>query len=256
MFGARRRRPPADGPFYRQRGWINSAGFLGFLVLMSLVALVNDTSSGPDAEEIGRETLAGLSGPLSPGDPQRVRGGPGGRPENCRTDDGDTARPAVAPADVRWRELVAMMVPTSPSAGPLRTDTALWWCFARTPTGAVLAAHTIPVQLSGTAWRAVAEQQLVPGEARDLFVADKAEADPADPEESAVGRFSGFALDSYTRDAATVRLLVTNPLGGYLSTSVSVRWRDGDWKVAPGDDGSLYSSVKRAKPDGFVMWGA
>ncbi|MET9553744.1 hypothetical protein [Streptomyces sp. NPDC006645] len=262
MFRSIRKKDPVDGPFYKQRGWINSAAFLGFLVVMSLVAFVTDDATGggdnPDttAAADSRDLLSGLSGPLSPGDPHQVRGGPGGRPANCRTDDKDTAAPTTTPADLRWRDLVAVRVPTSASAGPLHADGSVWWCFAHTPTGAVLAAHVIPVQLSGTAWRATAEQQLVPGAARDRFLTGKAEeAEGTAPAKSAVGRFVGFSLADYSADAATVRLLLTHPAGGYVSMTVSMRWQDGDWKVAPVDDGSLYSSVRQAKPDGFSAWG-
>jgi len=256
VFGTERKKDPVDGPFYKQPGWINSALFLGFFVVMSLVALVVDPK-GAEVTASSEETLNGLGGPLSPGDPQHVRTGPGGRPENCRTDDRDTARPTTAPTDLKWQQLLAIMAPTSPSAGPLHTDATMWWCFAHTPTGAVLAAHVIPVELSGVSWRIVAEQQVVPGEARDSFVANKAQAEEKNLEESAVGRFVGFSVASYSGDSATVRLLLTNPMGGYLSTSVSVRWRDGDWKVALLDDGSLYPSVKnQATPNGFIMWGA
>jgi len=256
MLRAVRRRNPPDGPFYKQQGWINSAVFLGFFLAMSLMATLYDTT-GTDIADDSRAMLAGHGGgPLSPGDPQRVRNGPGGRPENCRTDDKDTALPATAPTDVRWQKLVALMVPTSPSAGPLHTDATMWWCFARTPTGAALAAHIIPVQLSGPAWRTVAEQQMVPGGPRDRFVTSKARANRAGTGQGAVGRFAGFSVASYSRDSATVQLLVTNPMGGYRSTSVSVRWRDGDWKVAPADDGALYTPAQQANPGGFVTWGA
>ncbi|GAA4788415.1 hypothetical protein [Streptomyces ziwulingensis] len=261
MFSAIRKRSPADGPFYKQRGWRNSAGFLGLLVVMSLVALLSGVTTGRSVDgetevaTVGRDELSGLTGPLSPGDPQQVRSGPGGRPENCRTDDRNTARPTTTPTDLRWRELVGIMVPTSPTAGPLHTDTSVWWCFAHTPTGAVLAAHVIPVQLSGAAWRSAAEQQVVPGTPRDEFVAGMAEKGTTDLGESAIGRFVGFSLSSYAAGSATVRLLLTNPAGGYLSTSVSVRWRDGDWKVAPHDDGSLYSVVRQAQPGDFAAWG-
>jgi hypothetical protein len=261
MFSSIRKQGPVDGPFYKQRGWRNSAVFLGFLVVMSLVALVSGTSTGGTTDEDteiatdSRDMLSGLSGPLSPGDPQQVRSGPEGRPENCRTDDRDTSLPTTTPRDLRWRKLVAIMVPTSPSAGPLHTDASAWWCFAHTPTGAVLAAHIIPVQLSGTAWRSAAEQQVVPGAPRDRFVTGKSATEATDLDESPIGRFTGFSLTSYSDDSATVRLLLTNPTGGYLSTSVSVRWQDGDWKVAPHDDGSLYSSVQQAKPGDFAAWG-
>ncbi|MFD0315653.1 hypothetical protein [Streptomyces flavalbus] len=245
-----------SGPFYKERGWISSALFLGFFLVMSLVALVSDPK-GVDLAETSREILTGLDGPLSPGDPQQVRGGPGGRPENCATDDRDAARPTTAPGDVEWRKLVAIMVPVSPTAGPLNTEATMWWCFAHTPTGAVLAAHVIPVQLSGVSWRLVAQQQVVPGAPRDSFVTDKAKSGKAVSADSPVGRFMGYALESYAADRADVRLLVTDPMGGYLTTSVSVRWRDGDWKVALRDDGSLYSAVKRrATTDGFTLWGA
>ncbi|MFC9844398.1 hypothetical protein ACFWFF_03755 [Streptomyces sp. NPDC060223] len=223
---------------------------------MSLVAFVVNPE-GAETTASSEESLTGIGGPLSPGDPQRVRTGPGGRPENCRTDDRNTARPTTAPADVKWRQLLTIMAPTSPSAGPLHTDATMWWCFARTPTGAVLAAHVIPVQLSGVSWRVIAEQQVVPGKARDAFVANKVRTEETDLEESAVGRFVGFSVASYSADSATVQLLLTNPMGGYLSTSVSVRWRDGDWKVALLDDGSLYPSVKnKATNSGFILWGA
>lgn len=255
MFGPRQPKAPAEGPFYKQRGWLNAVAFLSFLLVMSLVALVNDTD-GPDPAADSRQALAGLSGPLSPGDPQRVRNGAGGRPENCRTDDRDTARPTTPPTEVRWRKIESAMVPTSPSAGPLHIDSGTWWCFARTPMGAVLAAHIIPVRLGSVDWRTVAEQQVVPGTPRDRFVMNRAVEDNASPDEGTVQVFKGFSLASYSHDSAKVELLLANPLGGYLSTSVSVRWRDGDWKVLPRDDGSVTSSVNLASPDRFVFWGA
>ncbi|MEU0127043.1 hypothetical protein [Streptomyces sp. NPDC006289] len=260
MFRSIRRKDPVDGPFYKQRGWINSAGFLGFLLVMTLVALLSGTTTDTPTKESevaadSRDMLSGLSGPLSPGDPQEVRSGPEGRPANCSPDDRDASLPTTTPKDLRWQKLVAIMVPTSPTAGPLHTGTSLWWCFAHTPTGAVLAAHVIPVQLSGITWRSAAEQQVVPGKPRDRFVTAKADAEATDLEKSPIGRFVGFSLASYSAESATVRLLLTNPSGGYLSTSVSVHWRDGDWKIAPYADGSLYSSVQQAKPGDFTAWG-
>ncbi|AZS86474.1 hypothetical protein ACIQKE_13455 [Streptomyces griseoviridis] len=255
MFGTRRRRPQETGPFYKQSRWVQSALFMAFLVVMALVATVSKDGSKEVAADSAR-TLAGVRGPLSPGDPQHVRTGPGGRPVNCRTDDQDTAVPTVAPRDVRWRQLGTVMLPVSPKAGPLNLDPAMWWCYAHTPLGAVLAAHTVPVGTSGADWRTVTEQQVVPGAARDKFVTRKAAAPTTDPDTSSAGRFAGFSVESYAAGRATVGLLLTNPLGGYLSTSVSLRWRDGDWKVALQDDGSLYSAASQAQPNGFVMWGS
>ncbi|MFF7987729.1 hypothetical protein ACFZDK_53340 [Streptomyces sp. NPDC007901] len=251
----RLRRERDAGPFYKQRAWVSSALFMAFLLVTALTARLSDDGGRTEAAD-SRKALAGLSGPLSPGDPQQVRQGPGGRPDNCRTHDQDTAAPSVAPRDVRWKQLVAIMVPTTPSAGPLITGPALWWCFAHTAMGAVLAAHVIPVELSGPHWRAAAEQQVVPGAARDRFVVRKIAARTTDPSKSAAGRFAGFSVSAYASTSATVNLLVTNPLGGYLSTPMSLRWRDGDWKLALRDDGYLYSATPESTPVGFVMWGA
>ncbi|GAB2785917.1 hypothetical protein [Streptomyces daliensis] len=260
MFGLRKKRAPVEGPFYKQRGWVNAVLFLAVLLVLSAVGLVTGEDV-KDSSAYSREAFSGVSGPLSPGDPLKVRSGSDGRPEKCRTDDKKQQRPKKAPSDVEWRQRVAVMVPVSASAGPLRTeDNVMWWCFAHTPTGAVLAAHLIPVQLSGAEWHSVAEQQIVPGERRDTFVANKVQAeekkDSQSPEPGAVGRFVGFSLDSYSSDEATVRLLLTHPIGGYLSTSVSLRWRDGDWKLALRTDGSLTSRAETAMTDGFTMWGA
>ncbi|MEU6201530.1 hypothetical protein [Streptomyces sp. NPDC047061] len=253
----RRKAVPDGRPFYQQRGWVRSALVLGSLLALSLVVIVTDDGKkGTDLAAAGREALAGLSGPLSPGDPLGVRRGTGGRPAGCRTDDGNTERSAASPRDLRWRQLGTMMVPTSPSAGPLHRDDDLWWCFARTPVGAVLAAHTILVELSGTHWRTVTEQQIVPGNRRDRFISLKAVAGEPAPGTGGAGRYVGFTVPSYARDSATVQLLVTNPVGGYLSTSVSLRWRDGDWKLDPLGDGSLYTTPEQTQPFGFVQWGS
>ncbi|WP_326798189.1 hypothetical protein OG946_24665 [Streptomyces sp. NBC_01808] len=259
MFGPwKRKKAPPDGPFYKQRGWLNSAALLGFLVVISIVGILTSDPGGRDADAAaeGGGPLDGLVGPLSPGDPQQVRQGPDGRPEGCVTDDRDTAQPTAAPQDAEWKKLGDLTVPTSPSAGPLRFDAGVWWCFARTPAGAVMAAHVIPVELNGTAWRTVAEQQVVPGKPRDTFVREREAAEGTDPGNGAVPRFAGFSLTSYSVDAATVRLLVADGLGGHVSMSVTVRWRDGDWKVAPQADGDAYSPGTQATPDGFVSWGA
>lgn len=256
MFGVKRARVPETGPFYQQRGWVSAALFMAFLLVMALIAVVSD-DGGESLAANSREALADAQGPLSPGDPQHVRTGPSGRPDNCRTDDRDTAVPDRAPKDVGWKLMVAVMVPVSPVAGPLNLDPAMWWCFAHTPLGAVMAAHTIPVSISGADWRTVAAQQVVPDAARDRFVNRKTASGSAEsPADAAVGRFVGFLVPRYDGTTATVRLLLTNPIGGYLSTSMNLRWQDGDWKVALQNDGSLYSATAQAEPNGFVMWGA
>ncbi|MDH6218459.1 hypothetical protein [Streptomyces pseudovenezuelae] len=238
------------GPYWKQRSWQVSAGFLGIVFVVGGIAAL---TSGPgDQDDRGSQVT--VEGPLS-GDPAPANG----RPRGCRTDDsaGD-ALPEAAPKDVEWRPLGVSRVPVSGTAGPTRIEKNLWWCFAHTPTGAALAAHVIPSQMSGSGWRTVAGQQVVAGRGRDLFEFTRATVQDTDvPDGSTpVASYAGFTVTSYTTEAATVRLLMKTDQG-YAATAIALRWSGGDWKVLPGEDGSLHSKVSTVQgPGGFVLWGS
>ncbi|MEU9136156.1 hypothetical protein AB0D33_09345 [Streptomyces sp. NPDC048404] len=248
MFKRRERRPEESGPYYKQRGWQLSAGFLAVVVVVGGVVTV---LSGPDTTT-AHANAAASAGPLT---------GPSakdGRPRGCRTDDSaGTALPEKAPGDVGWRTLGVARVPVSVSAGPTRIQGPLWWCYAHTPTGATLAAHVIPSQMSGSDWRTVTEQQVVPGRGRDMFAFQRGTVQSTDSRTSgtAVASYAGFSVSSYTDRTATVRLLLKSAQG-YAATDISLRWSGGDWKVQPDDNGSLHSPVSAVQStNGFVLWG-
>lgn len=256
MFPGRARREPwaeEQPPYWKQRGWQVSAGFLGLVVVVSgVVALTSDR----EAAGVRASPAAG-AGPLS-GHPTTRSG----RPTGCRTDDsaGDEL-PTAAPKDVEWRALDVAEVPVSASAGPLRTDGPLWWCFAHTPVGAVLAAHIIPSQMSGPHWRAVTEAQVVAGRGRDMFEFQRSTVvDPDAPgrrraARPSVASYVGFSVLSYSGEETSVELLLKSEQT-YASTTVALRWSGGDWKVVPGNDGSLHSPVQPVQgTDGRLLWG-
>ncbi|MFH8285370.1 hypothetical protein [Streptomyces antibioticus] len=263
-FRRRERRLAESGPYYRQRGWQMSAGFLAVVVVVGGVVTA---LSGSDATT-GRANAAASEGPLSrpsaPGD---------GRPQGCRTDDGtdgatdggthgeppETAPedvPETVPEDVTWRPLGVTKVPVSASAGPTLIQGPLWWCYAHTPTGAVLAAHVIPSHMSGSDWRTVTEQQVVAGQGRDMFEFQRATVRDTDaPNGAEVASYAGFSVVSYEDTAAVIRLLLKSTQG-YAVTTVSLRWSGGDWKVRPDDNGSLHSPVSAVQSaGGFTLWG-
>jgi hypothetical protein len=246
VFG--RNRTPADPerPYWSQRSWQISAGFLGLVVLMAGVAwLVSDGDGSQNGTPAAR-------GPLS----EAVAAD--GRPEGCRTDDSAKELPGKPPADIRWERLTVGKAPLSASAGPVRTTGPVRWCFARTPMGAVLAAHVIPAQMSGAHWRTVAEQQVVEGIPRRMFIAQREtlpEPVPGAGSTQQSGSFVGYRLTAYSADAATVQLLLKDPAGTYGTTSVSVRWDGGDWKITPEPTGSLYTQPAPVTGNaGFAMW--
>jgi hypothetical protein len=248
MLMRRQRRTEESGPYWKQRNWQLSAGFLAVVVLLGgFVAL---TSDGDGA------TGAASEGPLSHGSALRD-----GRPQGCATDDsaGD-ALPKSAPKDIGWQSLGIARVPVSASAGPTRTTGPMRWCYAHTPVGAALAATVIPSQMSGSGWKTVSRQQVVAGRGRDLFEFQRATVQDIDSAAqsggTSAGSYAGFSVTSYTRGAANVSLLIRTGQG-YATTTIALRWSGGDWKVVPADDGSLHTSVTtvQGSPSGYVLWG-
>ncbi|MGI5401192.1 hypothetical protein ACQEVG_17375 [Streptomyces sp. CA-135486] len=252
MFGRNRRNAGADSPFWKQQGWILSAAFLAVALVMAGVTWL---TTGED-QPADRARAAARNGPLSSSSKGGKRGD--GRPDNCRTDDSNDAKPTVSPDDIEWRPLGAAKVPASRSAGPLQTSGPLMWCFAHTPMGAVMAAHIIPTHMSGRDWRTVTEQQVVAGAGRDIFVAQRSTVPESAQNGNAVSSYAGFAVDSYSPDAAKVQILIKSGSGsGYASTFIAMKWDGGDWKVQPGSNGSLYTSMTTVTGNaGFIMWKA
>ncbi|WP_031134227.1 MULTISPECIES: hypothetical protein [Streptomyces] len=259
----RRRRSELSEPYWRQRGWQVSAAFLGVVVLLSgIVALTAGRGTADD-----RAGAPPSKGPLSGSPAMRD-----GRPDGCRTDDGGgDVMPTAPPGDVDWRTLGVTRVPVSASAGPTLTQGPVWWCFAHTPAGAVLAAHIIPSHMSGPDWRTVAQEQVVPGRGRDLFVFKRSTVRDDAPGggrdtgsgsspdtgsgSSSVASYAGFSVPAYSGRAATVELLLKTAQG-YATTSVSLRWSGGDWKVQPSDNGALHTPVKAVQgTNGHLLWG-
>ncbi|GIJ48190.1 hypothetical protein Val02_50760 [Virgisporangium aliadipatigenens] len=254
MLFVRRRRAhdeEPDTPFWQQGGWVLSAGFFVMVILMATVAWFarDDRSAAPPAPDTVTEPLAAAV---------KLRGD--ARPQGCRTAATDSVVPTEQPGDVQWRDLFGGRVPVSTGAGPTRTEGALMWCYAHNPTGAVLAAHVIPAQMSGTEWRKAAELQLAPGRSRDVFIRMRGTVPDRPVRQGTAGTFVGFDVVAYTPDAATVQLLIQGAQaagtgGGYMSTEIALRWTGGDWKVLPRDDGALYTPMNaETRAAGYVMW--
>ncbi|MEU6478967.1 hypothetical protein ABZ858_19165 [Streptomyces sp. NPDC047017] len=241
-----------EQPFWQQRGWILSAGFVLVLLVLAGFTLLNQGDDGtPDA-----------SGSPAPSR-SASQGGGGGkqddRPAGCRTDDSDQAKPTAPPKDFSWKADGTGLVPVSRTAGPLKFDGAVWSCYAHTPMGAVLAAQAITDHFNYPGWREVVNRQVVPGAGRDALVAGRSkEKDKPTSGQADAGGYAGFTVLSYDSRTATVMILVRGPSAGvYGAASMTVHWQDGDWKVAPDPDGTVYSGTSQVSgTNGFVTWGS
>lgn len=231
-----------EKPFWRYRRWQFSAAFLALVLGIGTVAILG---GGNDADS----SVASASGPVI-GD----LGPDGTRPQGCRTDDSNQQIPTTAPRDITWRMLNGARTPISASAGPLKTTGPLLWCYAHTPMGAVMAAHTISRQMSGPDWRVVSQQQLVPGLERDYFEAMRASMGDSAPTQTS-SSLAGFLVVRYSPKTATIRVLVRQAAARYVSVDYTVDWNGVDWQLRPLGEGGLYTRVAPVfSLVDFVLW--
>ncbi|MEU2721471.1 hypothetical protein ACFW4X_24275 [Streptomyces smyrnaeus] len=289
MFSRKQDDEAIDSPFWKQRGWVFSAVFLATALVIAVVSYV--TNSGGARADGADAPRKAMKGPLTSHRSQQDGRAADERPKGCHTEDEDTAstkkdtgtteegtaerteegddepqraesgadptRPTSPPKDVAWKRLDRTSVPTSPSAGPTRFNGPVWWCYAHTPMGAVMAAHGILSHMSSADWRTVAEQQLVAGDGKKQFISQRATVSQTEVENQEPGVYSGFSVPSYSKKAAEVRLLIKSASGSLSATTVSMRWDGGDWKVKARPNGSLFSSATSAMSNGgYVKWGA
>ncbi|MFE9704719.1 hypothetical protein [Streptomyces sp. NPDC005930] len=240
-----------EKPFWQQRGWILSAGFLATLLIIGLIAL---TSGGGTSNRADDDPTAPPATP-TPSNHEK----PDARPAGCRTDDSDQAKPTAVPKDFEWKANGTGLVPVSRTAGPLTYDGPVWSCYAHTPMGAVFAAQAITDHFSYPGWRDVVERQVVPGPARDALVSSRSQdEDKPTSGKADAGGYAGFSILAYDKEEATVMFLLRGPNAGvYGTASVTVRWHEGDWKIVPGADGSVYSGMAQVSgTQGFITWEA
>ncbi|MGC5033803.1 hypothetical protein [Micromonospora sp. DT229] len=174
-----------------------------------------------------------------------------------------TAVPTAAPNGIRWELIGPIAVPVSDSAGPKQTTDTTASGYAHSPEGALMAAAQIMVRSSHTLgrerWEPTIEQQFVPSADRNKLLAELRAADtgPADP--GALSQIAGFSYQSYTPDTAVIGLVLRAPSAGtprYHVLSLTLLWRDGDWRMqAP--PGGTWLSVNRVTDSlsGVVQWG-
>lgn len=227
-----------ETPFWKQRSWLAAATFIATALVLALVSALGHGGTVSDT--------AG-SGPLS----SQASGSK--RPGGCRTDDSVTT--LALPPDLTWRLVGPAKVPTSASTGPTRSEGNMLWCFSHTRLGAVIAAHVITAQMSNPGWRHIAEQQIVPGFGRKLFISFRSSVTSADAESQSSASYMGFSLVRYQPDEAEIEMLLKDSQGTLSATSISMRWNGGDWKVQPNSDGSLHSTLTPMNNTaGFTLW--
>lgn len=221
------KRPP-----WRRPRWITTAGVLALATIIALIVTLTGSGS--------HHTTAKTAG--SPG--------------SCPSTAAAGTIPTAPPSDLAWKQIGPMIVPTSRTAGPAKYDQAVWSCYAHSPMGAVVAAYAIFAGLGSPDWKAWAEQDVVPGQGQQAFIASsESQPYPAVPPGD-IAQAVGFEVVSYTPQQATVEALASAG-DGYQADLRTVAWVDGDWKMVLTPDGKTGPDTQLVtSAGGFVIWGS
>jgi hypothetical protein len=168
--------------------------------------------------------------------------------------------PTTPPPDVTWQVWRTLALPVSRTAGPREISGDAASGFARTPTGALLAAvqaASRKVAAGEPGWRQVADAMIAPGPGRDAWIAARGRVRHHDePVPGTFAQVAGFQFVSYTPTDAVVQLASRNADGSFGVVALHVAWLDGDWRLVLAPDGGDATSKQRAASlAGFVPWG-
>jgi hypothetical protein len=180
------------------------------------------------------------------------------------------AAPPLSSAEMTWRDYHGVTLPYSTGDGPRSTDGDLASGFARTPSGALLAAAHIAVRANAQWGPKVFEptiaKQVIGPDASTLLATTRQLYDKRHEklrEGAALGRayavLEGFRWQGYSPDAASLDLVSAGPGDSDMTvravTRIQLHWQNNDWRViAPpgGTWGGAAASIPSA--DGYVRF--
>lgn len=171
----------------------------------------------------------------------------------CTVPAGDTSAKPAMPKDLRWEAEKGWTWPVSDTYGPTKTKDGFPACFARSPLGAALAAVSMNTSGNLKGARRTVELYAMDSKGKDLLLGKTPEA----PAGTSPASFAGFIVDSFSKDEASITLVVATAASssGYAGLPLTFRWVDGDWKLKILDDGSTFVGQPPVPvKGGFVEW--
>lgn len=255
------------------RGFVASAIVVGALAVCGLVWLfARDGEQTPATQPSVTATTAApteqpTDGPTRPPatpdeEPTRTPSAP--PTENaaggCKAKNVDKRPPRVAPPAVSWIFEADMMIPLQQQGGPARQDpNGLRYCYAHSPTGAVLAAMVTLGQLRNPElYEAVLQRRVAPGRGRTLAMTQARTSPTPDAGIERIAQFTGFKIIDYLPNRAIISVAVRLDASRVGSLPVTMTWHDGDWKMVLQTDGTINGEVQPdllGSLDGYVRFG-
>lgn len=185
----------------------------------------------------------------------------------CSTDEQGTDAPVAvdtssAPADLTWRTVAGLKIPTSHQDGPARTTPPQG--YSHSPQGAALAAANGQAALAtspDTTWPEVVRTVTAPGPGRDEWAQARAlmsVSGAVDP--SVAASFVAFKITDYSPEHAIVLLATSTPPGPgedeplLTAYPVQLAWTGADWKLVLPTQSDDIDATEIHTLEGFTTW--
>lgn len=243
---------PPSSPWARRR-WLVAAAGVALLVACTLVLVLRGPAGPAPTAATTPSTSAPSTSAAAAGGVEPA-GGASTQPSVCGLPAGDQLVPVTPPEPTDWVLVGTMAAPQAASStGPGLTRSGLRSCYAHSPLGALYAAAGFLAATTDPALRLPAARDLTAhGQGRDRAVALLATSDPGPG--TTGPQVAGFAFLNYDPDTAVVDIAL-HVRGDAVHLPVTLRWQEGDWKVALPDSGLPFTAIQQLPTlSGYVPW--
>lgn len=228
------------GKLWASRPFLLGAAVVALLVLAT-VFVIWSTRDGDEPEALPDPATPTSTSPSASPSPSPAPTGD----SVCGLEGTDDTLPTAAPA-ATWQLVGQIAAPVESKVGPgAVTEGGVRYCYQHSATGALLAATTTLAQAQDPSLIVEVTQRLLTGDPDVLATAER------DAEDVAAGgtarssfQFEGFNYINYTDDVATIELIARDNQSA-LAAVMTLRWVDGDWKVAIDAQGQIFASARR-----------
>lgn len=236
----------AEQPFYRRPLWIVVAIFIAVVLVGGGIAAVTGAFNGKKTVAIPTTSATPTTSPL-----------PSGAASVCGLKGYETKNNLTGAPTATWKIVGSMATPQDPKgAGPGVTngDGTFSTCFAHTATGALFASVNYLAATSDARNVSRLADLFADGQFKDELEATPPPA--SDSGDATRAQVSGFKIDNYSANEATVDVALTYTSGTndgqLLSLPVVVKWEHGDWKVLISPNGAPVAPSSLSSLGGYI----
>lgn len=233
------------------KGLIGSAVVVAAIVLLGLVVSLTNLIGGKDEQQPPAQaatTSSAATGTANPSAPDDA--------SVCGLTDVKPTGAVSAPPEAMWALVGTIAAPRIDGQGPGNLQkNGFRDCYARTPTGALLAAANYIAVVSDPALTKDAVTKLVAESVGRNYALEHLRDVSPQPADLRM-QIAGFKVLAYTEDRASVDLVFrTAPQPALVSQVVDVVWQAGDWKVQPSDTGGFLAPAHSIDSlSGYLVW--